>query len=196
MSSPDLRELAILSIKDPAMGAKTVLSMPLPREALWTALVLVAVLNAALFTVSNILVPGPTPFPGIFTVPLIYCAVVAGGLVLTVYALFWIGRALGGSGSLEDIMQVIVWLQALRVVAQLAVLVFLVTVPVLSALLVFAVSLYGLYMLLHFINQAHQLDSMARAAGVLIASLLAIVLGLTLLISLFGGSIVGSAPYV
>lgn len=196
MNMTDLRQLAILSIRDPASGARTLLSSPLPREALWTGLGLVAVLNALLFTLSNMLVPGTTQFPGIFTVPIIYCAVVAAGLALTVCSLFWIGGALGGRGSLDDIMLVIIWLQALRVIAQLAILILLVTIPILSALLVISVSLYGLYMLLHFINEAHQLESMGRAAGILIASLLAIVLGLTLLISLFGGSIVGSAPYV
>lgn len=196
MTALDLRQLAILSIKDPAAAARLLTSIPVPREALWTGLALVAVLNALLFALSNVLVPTPTPMPGMLAVPLVYCALVAGGLVLTIYALFWIGRAMGGQGTLDEMMVVIIWLQALRIVAQIAVLLLLVTIPSLSVLLVFAVSLYGLYMLLHFINQAHQLDSMGRSAAVLIAALLAIVLGLSLLISLFGGSIIGASPYV
>ncbi|MBJ6370627.1 Yip1 family protein [Sedimentitalea arenosa] len=196
MTALDLRQLAFLSIKDPATAARILLSVPIPREALWTALALVAVLNALLFTLSNILVPAPTPMPGMFSVPLVYCVLVAGGLVLTIYALFWAGRAMGGQGTLESVMIVIVWLQALRVVAQMGVLLLLVTVPSLSVLLVFAVSLYGLYMLLHFIDQAHKFKSLGRSAGVLIAALLAIVLGLSLLISLFGGTLIGSSPYV
>ena len=196
MTLPDLRQLAILSVKDPAGAANTLLANPVPRQALWIVLALIAVLNALLFSLSNILVPGPVPFPGLFEIPLIYCTVVAGALLLMISAFFWVGRAMGGSGSFDDIMQTILWLQALRLVVQAAALVLVLTLPLLSALLVFAASLYGIYMLLHFLNQAHRLESMGRSAGVLIASMLAIVLGLTLLISLFGGPIAGSFAYV
>ncbi len=196
MTASDLRQLTVLSVRDPAGGARAVLAWPLSREALWLALALIAVLNALLFSFSNLLVPGPSPLPGLFSVPLVYCAIVAGGLVLMVYALFWAGRFLGGSGSIDGIMRIVLWLQALRLLVQAAALVLILTLPLLSALLVFAASIYGIYMLLHFIKQAHGLNSIARAAGVLVAAMLAIVLGLTLLISLFGGPIVGSSAYV
>ncbi|MDK3072708.1 Yip1 family protein [Sedimentitalea sp. JM2-8] len=196
MTLSDLRQLAILSIKDPAQAARMLLTAEPAREALWTALAVVAVLNAILFTLSNMLVSGPVPLPGMLSAPVVYCLLVAGGLILTIHALFWSGRVLGGTGTIDDIMTVVLWLQALRLVAQVAVMVLLLFMPLFSALLVFAVSLYGLYMLLHFINQAHRLDSLGRSAGVLVGAMLAIVLGLTLLLSLFGGSIIGSNPYV
>lgn len=196
MTVLNLRDLAVLTIKAPAEASRVLLGMDIPREALWTGLALVAVLNGLLFTLSNLLVPGPSPLPEIFLVPALYTVVVAGGLVLTVYALFWTGRFMGGTGSLDDIMLTIVWLQGLRVALMVLVIVLILTVPVLSALLGFAASIYGLYILLHFIDQAHRLNSLAKSAGVLVASMAAIVLGLTLLISLFGGPISGLSAYV
>ncbi|SFU21575.1 Yip1 family protein [Sedimentitalea nanhaiensis] len=196
MTAPELRQLTVLSVKDPANAARVVLTLPMSRDALWAALGLIAVLNALLFSLSNLLVPGPSPLPGLFNVPLVYCAIVAGGLILTVYSLFWTGRFLGGRGTVDGVMRVVLWLQALRLLVQGVALVLLMTVPLLSALLVFAASIYGIYMLLHFIKQAHELPTMGRAAGVLIAAMLAMLLGLTLLISLFGGPIVGSFAYV
>ncbi|MBK0326581.1 YIP1 family protein [Rhodobacteraceae bacterium F11138] len=196
MTIPDLRQLTVLSVKDPAAAARAVLQWPISREALWTLLALVAVLNAILFSVSNLLVPGPSPLPGLFNMPLVYCAIVAAGLVLTVYALFWTGRFLGGRGTLEAVLRVVLWLQVLRLLVQVAALVLVVTIPLLSALLVFAASIYGIYMLLHFIKQAHDLTSLGRSAGVVVGAMLAILLGLTLLISMFGGQIVGSSAYV
>lgn len=196
MTVLNLRDLAVLTIKAPAEASRVLLGMDIPREALWTGLALVAVLNGLLFTLSNLLVPGPSPLPEIFLVPALYTVVVAGGLVLTVYALFWTGRFMGGTGSLDDIMLTILWLQGLRVALMVVVIVLILTVPVLSALLVFAASIYGLYILLHFIDQAHRLNSLAKSAGVLVASMAAIVLGLTLLISLFGGPISGLSAYV
>ena len=39
---------------------------------------------------------------------------------------------------------------------------------------------YSLYILLHFIDQVHRMGSLARSAGVLIASVLALALAMTL----------------
>ncbi len=196
MNTPDLRELTIVTIRDPGAAARVLLAWPLTRETLWTLLVLIAVLNAVLFSLSNLLVPGPSPLPGVLNHPLIYCAVVAGGLALSVYALLWAGRFLGGSGSLAGVMQVVLWLQVLRLLVQAVTLILVLTIPLLSVLLFFAASIYGIYILLHFIRQAHGLPSMGRAAAVVIVAMVAILLGLTLLMSLFGGPIMGSLAYV
>jgi hypothetical protein len=196
MSVTSFSDLAILTIKNPAEAAQLLLSMNVPREALWTALALVAVLNGLLFDLSNRLVPGPSPLPEMFLMPVLYTILVAVGLFLTIYFLFWTGRLLGGTGSLDDIMLAILWLQGLRLVLMVVVLLFVLVMPLLSALLVFGASLYGLYILLHFVDQAHRLKSLGRSAGVLIASMLVIVLGLTLLVSLFGGPIVGLSSNV
>lgn len=196
MTDSNLRDLVVLTVKSPAQAARVLLDIDIPREALWIGLVLVAVLNGILFTLSNLLVPGPSPLPEMFLVPALYTALVAGGLVLTVYALYWTGRFMGGSGTLDDIMLAILWLQGLRVALMVVVILLILTVPVLSALLVFGASIYGLFILLHFVNQAHRLNSLAKSAGVLVASMVAIVLGLTLLFSLFGGPISGLSAYV
>ncbi|WP_424986175.1 YIP1 family protein [Microbulbifer sp. S227A] len=196
MTPSFLRDLAVLTIKSPAEASRVLLGLQIPREALWTGLALVAVLNGLLFALSNLLVPGPSPLPDVFLVPALYTVLVAGGLLLSIYALFWTGRFMGGTGTLDDIMLAILWLQGLRVALMVVVIVLILTVPVLSALLVFGASIYGLYILLHFVNRAHRLDSLPKSAAVLVASTAAILLGLTLLISLFGGPISGLSANV
>lgn len=196
MTELDWRGLAVTSVRYPAQGARILLSLEVPARVLWTALALVAVLNTLLFTLSNILMPGPTPLPVVLTSPFVYLALVLGGLTLTVYSIFWTGRLLGGKGELADVMVLVVWLQALRVAVQAVALVLLLVAPLLSGLLVLAAGLIGVWMMVHFVNEAHRLNSLGRAAGVLIASLLAIVVGLSVLLSLIGGPIVGSTPYV
>ncbi|MCB1311369.1 MAG: YIP1 family protein [Sedimentitalea sp.] len=196
MTAAGWRQLAVVSVTDPAAAARALIALRPPREALWTALVLVAVLNTLIFVLSGMLVPGPSPLPAMLSSPVIYFAIVAGGLVLTVYAIFWTGRAFGGQGAVEDILVLIVWMQSLRVLVQVAALVLVLTAPLLSALLVFAAALIGLYMLVHFIDQAHRFGSPGRAIGVLIASVLAIVLGLSVLLSLLAGPILGVSSHV
>ncbi len=196
MTPSFLRDLVVLTIKSPAEAARLLLGLSVPREALWTGLALVAVLNGLLFALTNLLVPGPSPLPEVFLVPSLYTVLVAGGLLLSIYALYWTGRLMGGTGTLDEIMLAILWLQGLRVVLMVIVIVLIMTVPALSALLVFAASIYGLYILVHFVNQAHRLESLPKSAGVLVASTAAILLGLTLLISLFGGPTSGLSANV
>lgn len=186
------RQLAITSVKDPADAARTLMAMQFPTRVLWNALVLVAAGNTVLFFLSNLLFPGPSPLPAIFSEPLIYFAIVAGGLALMAWSIFWTGRLMGGKGALADILVLIVWLQALRLVVQLVVLVLMFVVPVLSAMLVLAVALIGVYILVHFVDQAHRFGSPGRAAAVLILSLLVIVIGLSVILTLIGGPYVGS----
>lgn len=196
MTALDLRDLVVTSVRDPATAARSLMDMHLPREALWTALVLVAVLNTLLYGISNLLVPGPSPLPAGLEAPGLYFAFVAGGLVLTIYAIFWTGRALGGQGQIGDVMVVIIWLQTLRVAVQVAALVLILISPLLSALLIFAAALLGVYILVHFVNQAHALGSLGKSAGVLIASVLAMVLALSLILSLVGAPFTGAETNV
>jgi hypothetical protein len=51
--------------------------------------------------------------------------------------------------------------------------------------------IYGIYILLHFVNEAHRLGSVLRAGGVVFASLFAIAFSLSLVIALAGGTQIG-----
>lgn len=186
------RDLAVTSVTDPAAAARTLMGLKLPRGILWTAVALVATLNAILFTVSNILVPAPVPIEGLPTSPFVYLVLIAAGLILTVYALFWIGRGLGGQGTLDDVMVLVVWLQGLRVIVQAVALALMLILPALAALLVFVAGLVGIYILLNFVNQAHRLNSLGKSAAILIAAVLAMALALVLAISILGGAVTGS----
>lgn len=196
MTRTDWRPLTVATLTDPAGAARTLIGLHLTREVLWTALLLVAVLNALLFAVSNIMLPPPPELGLLFHSPMLYFAVVAAGLSLSVVSLQVIGRMLGGAGTLEDIMVLVVWLQLLRVAIQGIALVLALLTPALSAMVVLAAAFYGIFIMLHFINQAHGFGSLLRAAGVLLASALAILLVLTFFLSFIGGSILETSAHV
>jgi len=144
MTAQDWRQLAITSVKDPGSAARTLIAMGFTTGVLWNALVLVAVANTFLFTLSNMILSGPSPLPALFTIPWVYFAIVAGGLALTALSIYWVGRMMGGQGSLGDILVLIVWMQALRVLVQVVVLILVFVLPLLSAFLVFAAALIGI----------------------------------------------------
>jgi len=186
------RNLAILSVRKPGDAARVLMALGLGTGVLWNALVLIAIANAVQFSLSNMILPGPSPLPEILGAPLVYFAIVAGGLSLTALSIYWTGRFMGGEGTLADVLVLIVWMQILRLLVQVAVLVLVFVMPILSILLVIIAGLIGVYMLVNFINQAHRFNSIAKATVVLVLSILAIVAGLSLLLTIFVGPYSGA----
>ncbi len=195
MTGLDLRRLAGLSLRDPAQAARDLMALNLSRAVLWRVLTVSAILNTILFSLSNMLFPVPMPLPVVFATPYLYLIFTLAGLVLSIHAIHWVGRRLGGSGSLGDVMVVMVWMQLLRVLVQVAVLVAMLVAPMLSGVLAIAATLAGIWIILHFVDQAHRLNSLGRSAFVLVASTLAIALGLSLILTLLGG-VAGAFGYV
>ena len=186
-----LPQLALLTVRDPQAAAKIVLGWHLPREALWTAIGLVSVIVTILSTLSNMLFPVPAPLAAIVANPFVYFLIAAGGFIAMVYAIYWSGRMLGGEGPVEDLMVLLLWLQALRAAAQAGVIVLLLLAPVLASLAVLVVGLATLWVFVHFINIGLRLGSIGRAIVVLIVGALALLVGLSFLLSLIGVSAVG-----
>ena len=81
---PDPSRLAVLTLRDPAEAARQILDLNLPRQALWLALLLMAVLQSLIFALSDLMTPGPTPVPALFGSPIRFMIVSALMLVLTV----------------------------------------------------------------------------------------------------------------
>ncbi|MAY89240.1 MAG: YIP1 family protein [Pseudooceanicola sp.] len=191
--------MARRTVTAPAEAAQALMGLGLSRQVLWTALILMAVLQSAIFGFSVLMAP-PMPegvaMAELFTSPLRFFVLAAVALALTVYGLLFIGRAMGGSGTIEDILVLVVWLQALRVAIQLVVLVLSFLVPVLATLAVLAATIIGIYVMVRFINQAHRLNSLGRAVGVLIAASLGVVIGLSVILALIGLPLGGASGYV
>jgi len=196
MSKAAWGDMIVMSVKDPAEVARRLIAMQFPREILWTGLALAAVANTLLFSLSNMLLPGPAGVAQLFHSPFIYLAMVVGALILTVVMFYWAGRILGGRGTLEDMMVVVLWLQLLRVLVQAATLVLALAIPLLAMLGVMAASILGIYITLHFIDQAHRLNSLARAGGALVLSVVMMAVALYVLLLLFGGAIFGGISHV
>jgi Yip1-like protein len=196
MNPQNWTQLAITSVRNPAVAARVLMGMGFDIGSLWSALVLVAIGNTLLYSLSIAIFPESSPLSHFLSAPFVYFAIVAGGLTLTSVSIAWVGRKMGGKGQLADVLVLVVWMQALRLVVQVAVLVLVFVMPALSALLVLAAGLIGIYMLVNFVDQAHGFHSIGRAAMVLIASMLAIVVGLTLILTLVGGVAMGIPPNV
>jgi hypothetical protein len=198
-STQSIGTLTILSLQNPALAARFVLASGLRRDILWSLLLLVSIANATLVWVSNALT-GPTPeqlaqmpiqIPAIIFSPLFAFVFLAGALAITVHVLHWLGAAIGGTGSLENMLAVLVWLQGLRVMAQVVLLVLMLAVPSLAGLFGLAVAILSLWILVHFVNEAAGLDSIFKTVGVLLSAMVGVILGLSFILTITGLATMG-----
>ncbi|SMX34830.1 Yip1 family protein [Actibacterium lipolyticum] len=163
--SETLKSLAIMArdtVRDPKEGARRVLSIPIPRDALWQALALVVILGLVQTYLNGVLMPGPVdPMTSTFRDAPLKGAIIAGlATVAMVIALHRVGRLFGGTGDFDGALRLIVWLQAIMLIFNMIQLFFLVTIPPL-AVLMGAVNLgLLLWLLTNFVTVLHGFRSL------------------------------------
>ncbi len=188
-----LVDLARETLADPRGAARRILALRLDGSTLLQAAALIVALNAAVFGLSNMTAPPPPnmALPAMVTSPLAFALVLGGGLLLTVWALTQVGRMLGGQGGFADLLALLVWLQSLRLAVQVALLVLVPLLPAIAGIVVLVASVWGLWILLCFVDEAHGFGSLPRAAGTTVLAFVAMALGLSFLLALFGGATSG-----
>ena len=190
MTKNDLATLAAHTLRSPGDAARRILALDLDRPVMWMALALTVVLGSLLFQLSSLLFPVPPtgfPIPALISSPIFYALAMAGGVILTALVLTWAGRALGGQGRFDDMLALLVWLQALRLAAQAILLVLMILVPPFAALATLAVALLSLWIMVSFIDAAHGFGSLGRGAMTLVLAVLGLSLVLSMLLAMFGG---------
>ncbi|WP_166434000.1 Yip1 family protein [Roseovarius spongiae] len=195
MTFPFFRDLARESLFAPRSAAGRILGMGLSAQWLWTALVLMAVLNAivtlALFQVAP---PGDPEMMALFgpalRSPLLVAGAIVLSLVMTIFALTWAGRAMGGTGQTADILAIVTWFQALQLVARLAIVLLVFAIPLVGALLSLVATVWGLVIFVAFLDRAHGFANIFKTVGVLVVAVIAILIGLSLIAETIGAVLV------
>ncbi len=189
MQPSDLTQFALETLRDPRGSAAKLIALDVPMPTLWAALALAAVLNAMLVGLNMVLFPTAVfPLPPIFMNPFVYALAMAAGSALSIFVLFWVGERMGGEGQLQDVAVVLIWLQYLRLAAQVVLLVLTILMPVLAILATLAITLFSLWLVLCFLDVAHRFNSMGKSALVLVFSFMGVIFGLSMLLMLLGVS--------
>ncbi len=197
MTAPaTLTSMMLLTLRAPGEAAAVILSRPWPRDALWSAVVVISVVNTWLATLSNYIFPVPEQLQTFLASPFLYFTLIAGGFVLMVHALFWTGRMLGGAETMGDLLTLMIWLQVMRTVAQAVMIVLILVSPVLASFVMLFVGVATLWIFMHFLNIGLKLNSMMRAFGVLIVGTMGLLLSLSILFSIIGVAAIGVPPNV
>ncbi len=187
-----LRELFGLTIRNPAEAARLLVGLRVERGIGWMILGLAVILNTLAYFLSTTLFPVPAEFTmALFTSPALVTFVLGGVVVIFVFAFYWVGRAMGGTGSFDDILLMMGWLQYMRLAVQLVSLVLMLFLPGLAQIFVMATGLYGAWVVINFLMVAHRFDTIGKAVMMLIFTLMGLTVGLSIFLSLIGVTAMG-----
>ncbi|HKL65206.1 MAG TPA: YIP1 family protein [Roseovarius sp.] len=181
---------------EPRDAAQRIVSSGLSARDGWLALALMAVLNTLVYSLSARLNPPADPAMSemmgpALGAPLVFAAALFAALALTAVAFMQAGRALGGTATTTDMLVLLAWMQALRLMVQVVLVVLAMAMPALAGIVVIVAAVWGLWILLAFMAEAHGFESLWRAAGALAIAFAGLVFGLSLLFSLVGMRVAG-----
>lgn len=175
------------SLRTPRVAAELIMAMQFKRDVLWTGLALVAVINSIMLFFMVQMSDTPVQMPSYFERPFVLFMLNAGLMVVYVHAMYWSGLAIGGKGQLMDVLAVVVWFQALWLMAQAATMLVSLAVPGLGALISIGIAFWGFWIFLNFLAAALNLSTPWHSIAVLLVAFMGLVFGLGIVMALLGG---------
>lgn len=172
------------SITAPRAAAGQLLALRLPMQVGWMGFALVVVINTLAQALYSLIVPLPKEFEGASIPPFGFAIMFASALILSVIVITWVGRFFGGKAQLDQVLIILVWLQFLRALAQIGLVVIAVLIPQLSIFIGLGVSLLGVWLLVNFLAVAFDFDSLWKSFGVVMASGVFVLVGLVMVMTM------------
>jgi len=190
-----LVQRAIASVISPRPEARWLLStFDMPREARWLALVLTVVLSVIVAQVGLFFVPLATdmPFAQILTNPFLSTIAQTSLLILMVFVIFFVGRAMGGIGGFGNTILVVAWVQFIMTVLQsLQTVALMVSAPLASILGVISFVIF-FRVLTSFIAELHGFKSLLNVFVMILVTMVGLTFGVSILLAIIGVSIPGA----
>ena len=181
-----LSQLILQSFIEPRKVAEYLVTLEIDRRSLWLLLGLVSVLSALVLSAVSAATPAPEGVQIVSLSPWMAAVFVGFVMIAMVFSLFYVGRWLGGSGSLDSTILIISWHQGITVAFQLLQLVIVLISPVLGAFANFAGIIFLFYVLLQFIDVLHGYQSLLKSFGAFALAIFSMVVVLTFLLPILG----------
>ncbi len=189
MTLGNVAGLVRLTFAQPRQAAQVVLRLPLPLQARWAAVALMAVLSAFLMQAMAAMLPpavGPDGAELRPVGPFFWAGMVAIGMVLTALLAFSVGRWRGGKGELADAVILVAWLQFIQLLMVALQLVLIVVLPVIAPIVEIGAVLLFLWLLVNFVAEMHGFRSLGLVFLGIIVTFVAAVLGMSVLLMMLG----------
>ena len=184
-----------LTFQDPRAAARYLIALQLPPVGRWLLFGLVVTASALLTHLSfGLLPPEEMAFLNqTMSNPLQTAALQAGFLLVTIVAIFGIGRWQGGKGSFADTLFLLGWLQVVLLSIQVAQIVALATIPPVAEILGVVGLAVSFWILTQFIVELHGFKSAWRVFLAIVGAIFLLALALSaLLVSVYGAGALGN----
>ena len=176
MTFDQFKNLAIETLTSPQSAASKLLAWDIPRQVVWLGIALISVLNGLYYA---LLLPGMAQagmaVPDIVGSPILLTLFILIIFSVMVAMMTFAGNLLGGRGDIDRIGKITVWLQGLRFLAQLAISLMSLILPLIGWLGAMALGIWGIWILLNFVAKAHEF-SIPKAIGALAVTFIGLVL--------------------
>ncbi len=178
---------AVASIRDPRAGARAVIGAHFPNQILWMALVAVVTASVVIGQGSLLLVAGESALNNPFLMyPLAMCGIQLVLLVVMVHATYRIGRMMGGTGSYNGALSIVVWLQFVLACLQVLQTLALLLAPPLADVLGIVGLVLFLWLFTNFVATLHGFKSLPLVFVMILVSAFALTFVLSIVLSLLG----------
>ena len=188
-----LLDQVLMTIRTPRDGARWVKSITMSRQSRWEALALFMVVGVVFNQITGFLMFGDFRIimMGLTLNPITYAMIQMAVLVIMVFGVFWIGRAMGGTGGFGDAILLIAWLQAIMTLLQVAQTIAILLIPALGVIIAVASFMLFFWLLSNFIAELHGFTSIPKVLGMILISMIGLTFGMTILLSIIGISMPG-----
>ena len=181
--------LVKLTLQRPREAARVVMRIPLPLQARWGVIALMAVLSALLMQAMVMLLPQPVGPDGAALRPIgpfFWAGMVAFGMVVTALVAHALGRRFGGKGELADAVILIGWLQFIQLLMVVLQLLVMVVLPLAAPVVEIVAVVLFLWLLVNFVAEMHGFRSLGMVFLGVILAFVGIVMAMSLLLVLLG----------
>jgi hypothetical protein len=185
---PTLLGMAAQTLRNPRETAEMILSLGVPRAALLPALSLVIILTILFAQVNELLVPA-LPDVQFVVSPIVLGFLQLASLLITVAAIYAIGRACGGTGRVDEVLLLMIWLQFILLCLQVIQTVLLLVSTQMASLVAIVSVVLFLFLLTHFVAVVHGFQSLGKVFFMILASAIGLALGLSIILAFLGVSI-------
>lgn len=191
MNGVNIRSLLGLTMRSPRDAAEAILRMDYPMPTRWALAVLVVALSGILSWVTAAMFPLPvegegSPYLWIVQQPLLVSALQLGALVLSAGLMSAVGRLFGGQGSFEDALILLVWVEAMLLMIQLARVVILPFMPGLAGILGVVAAGMFFYLTVQFTKVLHGFHSGWKVLLVMVGTMFVLAFLLSFIAAAFG----------
>ena len=179
--------MALQTVPQPRKVARDLFDLGLARPTLWTALLLVVVLNATLGVIAGMLMPLDAKQVGsILANPILLGVIEAVFMFGLSWGIYLIGRMFGGQGSLSDAIITVVWMESIFLMIQALTLILTLFAPGLAAIAMVTSVFLFFWVLSHFTTESHGFNSVGLVFTAIVGFMILTIFALSFLLVLLG----------